>query len=57
MAKLMQTGMPIIGATFLVLAFVNFMIGESWVVWVILGFLFGGFGIFSAKPRNSGDGA
>ena len=52
-----KTGVPIIGVVFLLLAVMKFINGESWIVWAILGFLFGGFSIFSAKQPGGGGGA
>jgi hypothetical protein len=49
MPKSAQAGVPILGIIFLLLAVYKFVSGDSWVVWAILGFLFGGFGIFSLK--------
>ena len=40
---------PVIGVIFLSLAAFKFFKGDPWVVWAILGFLFGGFGIFNLK--------
>jgi hypothetical protein len=39
-----QIGGGLIGLMFLGLAVFEFLSGDSWVVWAILGFLFGGFG-------------
>jgi len=47
-----KAGLPVIGLIFLVLAAFKMGQGEPWVVWAILGFLFGGFGIF--KINQSG---
>lgn len=44
-----RTGVPIIGLMFLMLAFYKLAKGDPWVVWAILGFLFGGFGVFGRK--------
>jgi hypothetical protein len=52
MPKPVAKGLPIIGIIFLTLAVVKFLQGEAWVVWAILGFLFGGFGIFGAKASE-----
>ncbi|OYW22710.1 MULTISPECIES: hypothetical protein [unclassified Sphingomonas] len=55
-----KAGVPIIGIIFLLLAVFRFINGESWVVWAILGFLFGGFGIFtnrSGRDTSGGDKA
>ena len=55
MPKSVMAVMPIIGAIFLLLAVIKFLNGTPWIVWVILGFLFGGFGIFA--KRSGGDAA
>ena len=49
-----KKGLPVVGIMFLVLALVNFLQGDNWVVWAILGFLFGGFGIFSRGKQSEG---
>jgi len=49
MGQLQQKGFPIIGAIFLALGLFKFAQGESWVVWIILGILFGGLGIFCRR--------
>ena len=49
-----KTGFPVVGVIFLVLALVKFLQGDDWVVWAILGFLFGGFGIFSRGKQTDG---
>jgi hypothetical protein len=46
MPRTAKAGVPIIGAVFLLLALFKLVQGEPWVVWAILGFLFGGLGIF-----------
>jgi hypothetical protein len=48
-----KTGVPIIGIIFLALAVFKFINRDDWVVWAILGFLFGGFGLFTRN--RSGD--
>jgi len=50
-----RKGLPIVGIMFLILAVVNFLQGDNWVVWAILGFLFGGFGIFGARRAEGGE--
>lgn len=45
---------PVIGIIFLALAVFKFVNGDGWVVWAILGFLFGGFGVFSLS-RSGGN--
>ena len=54
MDKASKSGIPVIGIIFLALAVFKFVNGDSWVVWAILGFLFGGFGVFNLN-RSSGD--
>ena len=46
MAAATRTGLPIIGIIFLALAVFKFVNGGPWVVWAILGVLFGGLGVF-----------
>ena len=52
MTRAVKTGVPVLGAIFLALALFKFVQGESWAVWLILGFLFGGFGIFNRSKGN-----
>lgn len=55
-----NAGFPIIGVIFLALAVMKLINGDSWVVWAILGFLFGGFGVFvnrSGGDKSGGDKA
>jgi len=54
MPRSAKTGLPIIGIIFLALAFFKFVNGGNWVVWAILGCLFGGLGIFRSN-RSGGD--
>jgi LPXTG-motif cell wall-anchored protein len=49
MGQLQQKGFPLIGAIFLALGVFKFVQGDSWVVWIILGVLFGGLGLFSRR--------
>ncbi len=44
MAKKTDLGMGVVGLMFLALAVWKFLSGDGWIVWVLLGFLFGGFG-------------
>ena len=53
MANPAKAGFPLIGVIFLLLAIMKFINGGNWVVWAILGFLFGGFGVF-ASFRSGG---
>jgi hypothetical protein len=54
MPKSAKSGLPIVGIVFLLLAVMKFVNGGNWVVWAILGCLFGGLGIFSLN-RSGGD--
>jgi hypothetical protein len=56
MATPAKTGLPILGIVFLLLALFKFLNGGPWVVWLILGFVFGGLGIFGLN-RSKGEGA
>ncbi len=49
-----KAGFPVIGAIFLALAVLKFLQGDGWVVWLILGVLFGGLGVFRARKRENG---
>ncbi len=49
MGRLQKTGFPLIGAIFLALGVFRLVQGDSWVVWIILGVLFGGLGLFSRR--------
>lgn len=44
MNELQQKGFPLIGVIFLALGVFKFLQGDNWVVWIILGILFGGLG-------------
>lgn len=52
MGQLQQKGFPIIGAIFLALGVFKFVEGEGWVVWIILGILFGGLGLFGRRKGS-----
>lgn len=56
MSKPVMIGFPVVGAIFLVLAVAKFLNGEGWVVWAILGVLFGGLGVFG-RNRSGGNKA
>lgn len=47
MVEGVKKGFPFVGAVFLGLAVLNFLRSEDWVVWAILGVLFGGLGAFA----------
>ncbi|MBH1944136.1 hypothetical protein I5L01_07790 [Erythrobacter sp. YJ-T3-07] len=49
-----RKGFPAVGVLFLVLALVMFLKGDDWVVWLILGIVFGGLGIFSRGKQADG---
>lgn len=55
MPNAVRNGVPIIGLIFLVLAFAKLVKGDPWVVWAILGFLFGGFSVFGRKRDRRTD--
>ncbi len=42
MDKVAKPGVSAIGIVFLVLALINFLKGDDWVVWFVLGVVFGG---------------
>jgi hypothetical protein len=44
MANKADTGAGIVGLIFLALGVMNFLQGDSWVVWVLLGVILGGVG-------------
>lgn len=52
MDQLRKNGFPIIGAVFLALGIFQLVQGESWVVWFILGIVFGGLGVFSRREAG-----
>ena len=47
-----KAGFPIVGVIFLALAVFKFLQGDDWVVWAILGVLFGGLAVFRAKKQG-----
>jgi hypothetical protein len=49
MGQLQTKGFPLIGVIFLVLGVFEFLQGDDWVVWIILGILFGGLGAVSRR--------
>jgi hypothetical protein len=44
MNQLQAKGFPLIGVIFLALGVFNLLRGNNWVVWIIIGILFGGLG-------------
>lgn len=49
MRQLAGKSFPLIGVLFLVLGIFKLIQGDSWVVWFILGVVFGGLGVFSRR--------
>ena len=49
MEEVHKKGFPLIGAIFLGVGVWNLVRGEDWVVWIILGVLFGGLAAFGLK--------
>ncbi len=49
MNNLQKTGFPIIGVIFLALGVFKLLQGDDWVVWIIIGILFGGLGAFGRR--------
>ena len=49
MDPLQKKGFPLIGVIFLALGVFKLLQGDDWVVWIIIGFLFGGLGAFSRR--------
>ena len=45
---------PLLGGVFLGIALYRFLMGDGWIVWVLLGFLFGGFGFIAGKLKGNG---
>ena len=53
MASKLKIGGGIIGLMFLAVSVIKLIMGDDWVVWFILGFLFGGFSAFGDKAKGS----
>ena len=53
MSDKLNLGGGVIGLLFLGVGVVQFLQGDSWVVWAILGFLFGGFGAAGKLLKSS----
>jgi hypothetical protein len=49
MDQLQKKGFPLVGALFLALGVFELLQGDNWVVWIILGVLFGGLGAVSRR--------
>lgn len=52
METVSKAGFPLVGVIFLALAVFKFLQGDDWVVWSILGVLFGGLAVFRAKKSG-----
>lgn len=52
MSQLQSKGFPLIGVIFLALGVFKFLQGENWVVWIIIGVLFGGLGAVSWRKSK-----
>jgi hypothetical protein len=46
-------GISFIGILFLLVGVFEFFSGDIWIVWIILGVMFGGLGIFGAARQRS----
>ena len=55
MAKQKVNWIQTLGAVFLGIALYRFLFSDGWIVWLILGFLFGGFDLLSRRAKD-GDG-
>jgi hypothetical protein len=49
MNDLQTKGFPLIGVIFLALGVFKLLQGDNWVVWIIIGILFGGLGAVSRR--------
>lgn len=47
-----KNGVAVIGVIFLLLGVLKFFTGGHWIVWIILGVLFGGLTMFGKKGAN-----
>ena len=52
MGQLQEKGFPLIGVIFLALGLFKFFQGDNWVVWIVLGVLFGGLGLISRRKNR-----
>ena len=48
-----EKGLPLIGIIFLLLGVFKFLNGKDWIVWFLLGVLYGGLSIFNRKEKGS----
>lgn len=57
MPRTATVGLPIIGILFLVFGLIRFLDGGPSAVWIIIGFLFGGFSLFKLSgSRENANG-
>ena len=47
-----KTGIRVVGIVFLALGVIKFLRGDDWVVWIILGILFGGLSALGGKKGS-----
>ena len=52
MDQFQKKGLPFIGVMFLALGVFKFLQGDDWVVWMIIGVLFGGLSAFSRRNNK-----
>ena len=53
MDQIRTKGFPLIGVIFLALGVFKLLQGDNWAVWIILGALFGGLGVFSRRTDTT----
>ena len=54
MTKSANAAFPAVGVVFLLLALLKFSQDKDWLVWAIIGVLFGGLGIFRRNQSQGG---
>jgi hypothetical protein len=55
MASKAKFGGSVIGLVFLALGVVKLINGDDWIVWIILGILFGGLGAIGGQKKEPDD--
>ena len=55
MTEPVKKGAPILGVFFLVFGLAKMVQGDDWVVWFVLGIVFGGLGVFGRFGKREGD--
>ena len=53
MGSTTKNGLKLVGVIFLLLGIFKLLTGGAWVVWIILGVLFGGLSLFGRKESVS----